>query len=300
MKNKISIYILLAAMTACSAGSDKNNYNARLDFSGKMGHFNIKNFEFVYVNEVKYEDLFPNGSLSSWGTSPGTRAMIKNIMSDKGFIILAENSNIPDGRAIHITCNETFKGQSDVHYKIECIFSAGRYNNKNVLFANIGRAEYQGNPLIPVTKYSETRFAAVKAALNVIIDGFFERPVPIQILVSATGLSDGNKGRAEDYRIAVIDAKLNAISQGGESISSVTFMKSYLSKESYEEELYQMVESKTKAIIKPGYVIKDLGYQHDGTYAVSIICQIEINPYLEENDSSARVIINDYLRKKGR
>ncbi|OPY84733.1 MAG: hypothetical protein A4E71_02503 [Smithella sp. PtaU1.Bin162] len=87
--------------------------------------------------------------------------------------------------------------------------------------------------------------------------------------VNIKGMDDGRKTtRQQDYREAVMDAKLKAIEQAGVSIESITQVVNFQLK-------YDAVESKSKAVLLPGFQIIDIGYIADGTYQVVLIGKIQ-------------------------
>lgn len=89
--------------------------------------------------------------------------------------------------------------------------------------------------------------------------------------VNIKGIDDGIKNnRQRDYREAVMNAKLQAIEQAGSSIESITEVVNFQLK-------YDAVESKSKAILLPGFQIIDIGYIADETYQVVLIGKIHID-----------------------
>ena len=88
--------------------------------------------------------------------------------------------------------------------------------------------------------------------------------------VNIKGVDDGVKtSKQQDYKEAVMNAKLQAIEQAGASIESITKVVNFQLK-------YDAVESKSKAILLPGFQIIDIGYVVDGTYQVVLIGKIQI------------------------
>jgi hypothetical protein len=76
------------------------------------------------------------------------------------------------------------------------------------------------------------------------------------------GVDDGVKtNKQQDYKEAVMNAKLEAIERAGVEIISITKIVNFKTK-------YDKVESKAKAALLPGFQIMDMGYQSDGTYTV--------------------------------
>ena len=93
----------------------------------------------------------------------------------------------------------------------------------------------------------------------------------IDVLIK--GVDDGIKTKKQqDYKEAVMNAKLQAIERAGVKIQSITKVENFMLK-------YDMVESKAKALLLPGFKIMDLGYQQDGTYQV--VLSGKVKPYKE-------------------
>jgi hypothetical protein len=87
--------------------------------------------------------------------------------------------------------------------------------------------------------------------------------------VNIKGMYDGIKtNRQQDYQEAVMNAKLQAIERAGASIESITKVVNFQLK-------YDAVESKSKAILLPGFQIIDIGYVADGSYQVVLIGKIK-------------------------
>ncbi|MEI6608161.1 MAG: DUF1566 domain-containing protein [Deltaproteobacteria bacterium] len=88
--------------------------------------------------------------------------------------------------------------------------------------------------------------------------------------VNIKGVDDGKKtSRQQDYREAVMNAKLQAIEQSGASIESITEVVNFKLK-------YDAIESKSSAILLPGFQIIDIGYVADGTYQIVLIGKIQM------------------------
>jgi hypothetical protein len=87
--------------------------------------------------------------------------------------------------------------------------------------------------------------------------------------VNIKGVDDGIKtSRQQDYQEAVMNAKLQAIERAGAAIESITQVVNFQLK-------YDAVESKSKAILLPGFQIIDIGYVADGTYQVVLTGKIQ-------------------------
>lgn len=88
------------------------------------------------------------------------------------------------------------------------------------------------------------------------------------IEVSIKGVDDGIRTtKQRDYQEALMNAKLQAVERAGVEITSVTKIEDFQLK-------YDTIESKSKAILLPGFQIMDIGYQPDGTYLVILIGKV--------------------------
>ena len=86
--------------------------------------------------------------------------------------------------------------------------------------------------------------------------------------VMVKGVDDGVRtNKQQDYREAVMNAKLQAIERAGVEISSVTRVVNFQIK-------YDMVESKSEAVLEPGFQIIDIGYSEDGSYLVVLSARV--------------------------
>lgn len=102
--------------------------------------------------------------------------------------------------------------------------------------------------------------------------------------VSIKGIDDGVKTtKQQDYKEAVMNAKLQAIEQAGASIESITRVENFQLK-------YDVIESKSNAILLPGFQIIDIGYVADGTYQVVLVGKIKVG---KEGDQKGREIFRD-------
>jgi len=89
------------------------------------------------------------------------------------------------------------------------------------------------------------------------------------IQVHEIGLDDGiDEGKKIDYDEAVLDAKRKACEKAGCKITSEAEMKNSILYEKW-------VETSSRSYLLPGYDIKDLGYDKDGTYRVSLSGQVK-------------------------
>lgn len=90
----------------------------------------------------------------------------------------------------------------------------------------------------------------------------------IEVLIK--GVDDGVKSsRDKDYKEAVMNAKLQAIERAGVAISSLTKVENFALK-------YDMVETRAKALLLPGFQVIDVGYQTDGTYQVVLSGRVQL------------------------
>ena len=90
------------------------------------------------------------------------------------------------------------------------------------------------------------------------------------IYVLIKGIDDGIKSsRDRDYKEALMNAKLQAIERAGAEIASVTRVEDFTLK-------FDMVESRAKAVLLPGFQVIDMGYQQDGTYQVVLAGKVQV------------------------
>jgi PEGA domain len=103
----------------------------------------------------------------------------------------------------------------------------------------------------------------------------FQSPCFAEIIdVQIKGIDDGIKTtKQQDYKEAVLFAKREAIERAGVELVSVTTVKDLAL---YED----LIESKAKAVLLPGYTIVDIGYTEDGEYTVMLIGKV--NPAVED------------------
>lgn len=98
------------------------------------------------------------------------------------------------------------------------------------------------------------------------------------VVVVIKGIDDGKKtSKQQDYKEAVINAKLQAIERAGVEVQSITKMENFQLKS-------EIVESKAKALIMPDFQIIDIGYQTDGTYQV--VFSGKVNPTRDPNSNT--------------
>ncbi|HOC59211.1 MAG: DUF1566 domain-containing protein [Syntrophaceae bacterium] len=90
----------------------------------------------------------------------------------------------------------------------------------------------------------------------------------IEVLIK--GIDNGIRtSRDRDYQEAVMNAKLQAIERAGVSVQSMTKVENFQLK-------FDMVESRAKAVLLPGFQIIDIGYQKDGTYQVVLSGKVQV------------------------
>jgi hypothetical protein len=115
----------------------------------------------------------------------------------------------------------------------------------------------------------------MKKILISIISIFLLCTFPLQVFsetieVQIKGVDDGKKTTKQlDYMEALLDAKLKAIERAGVEIQSITKVENFQLK-------YDLVESKAKAVLLPGFQVEDMGYQIDGTYQVVLAGKIQV------------------------
>jgi hypothetical protein len=101
--------------------------------------------------------------------------------------------------------------------------------------------------------------------LSAPIEGWSET---LDVLIK--GIYGGPKtSREAAYKEAVMNAKLQAIERAGVEVTSITKVENFTLK-------YDMVESKAKAVLLPGFQVIDMGYQTDGTYQVVLSGKVKV------------------------
>lgn len=102
----------------------------------------------------------------------------------------------------------------------------------------------------------------------------------IDVLIK--GMDDGVKtNKQQDYKEAVMNAKLQAIERAGVEIQSITRVVNFQTK-------FDMVETKAKAVLMPGFQIMDMGYQSDGTYQVVLSGKVQTKAEEKIQDKQLR------------
>lgn len=108
--------------------------------------------------------------------------------------------------------------------------------------------------------------------------------------VNIKGIDDGIKtSRQQDYQEAVMNAKLQAIERAGASIEAITQVVNFQLK-------YDAVESKSKAMLMPGFQIIDIGYVADGTYQIVLAGRIQT----DRQEAPNREIVKKTARETAR
>lgn len=111
------------------------------------------------------------------------------------------------------------------------------------------------------------KFWTIAAVLSLFIPGISWGDV---IDVTIKGIDDGVRtSKQQDYNEALMNAKLQAIERAGVAIESITRIVNFQVK-------FDMVESKAKAILMPGFQVVDIGYAEDGTYHVVLSGKIQV------------------------
>lgn len=109
---------------------------------------------------------------------------------------------------------------------------------------------------------------ATTLILVIILIPLTATPETIDVLIK--GIDDSVKtNKQQDYKEAVMNAKLQAIERAGVEIASITRVVNFQLK-------YDMIESKAEAVLLPGFQIMDMGYQTDGTYQVVLSGKVTV------------------------
>lgn len=124
------------------------------------------------------------------------------------------------------------------------------------------------------------------------IDSFDSSTFSSQLIeVSIKGIDDGvNTNRQRDYAEAVMNAKLQAIERVGVEIKSLTIIKDFQLQS-------DIIESKSRGILVPGFRVVDMGYQTDGTYQIVLSGKVK-SP--KESVDSKEIRYAKSLIKRGR
>ncbi len=101
-----------------------------------------------------------------------------------------------------------------------------------------------------------------------------------EISISVKGISDNkNDGYQKDRQEAIMDAKRQACLKAGVSIKSTSTTENFIT-------TYDYIESKSDAILLPGFNIMDIGYVDNGTYNVVLVGKIKTSIGSEESKTS--------------
>ena len=97
--------------------------------------------------------------------------------------------------------------------------------------------------------------------------------------VQIKGFDDGVRTtKQQDYKEAVLFAKRDAIERAGVRIKSMTTVEDFVVNSDY-------IESQAEAVLMPGFIVMDIGYQQDGTYLVILSGEIKTS----DSDQSERL-----------
>jgi hypothetical protein len=114
-------------------------------------------------------------------------------------------------------------------------------------------------------------------SLTMVFVGFLQAQEILDIMVK--GISDAqNDGAQKDRMEAIMDAKLQACEKAGVAINAKTTVENF-------QTVYDLVESKSEAVLLPGYQLMDVGYTADGTFQVVLSGKIKI---IEEEQISIK------------
>jgi hypothetical protein len=90
----------------------------------------------------------------------------------------------------------------------------------------------------------------------------------IDIMVK--GISDAqNDGAQKDRMEAIMDAKQQACEKAGIQIKAETTIENF-------QMVYDLIESKSEAVLLPGYQLMDIGYAADGTFQVVLSGKLKV------------------------
>ena len=88
--------------------------------------------------------------------------------------------------------------------------------------------------------------------------------------ISVKGISDSNKeGAQKDRQEAIMDAKRQACEKAGVQLKSTTTVENF-------QTIFDYIESKSEAVLLPGFQIIDIGYVADETYQVVLSGKIKV------------------------
>jgi len=105
-------------------------------------------------------------------------------------------------------------------------------------------------------------------------------------------MDDGVKTtKQQDYKEALMNAKLQAIERAGVEITSITRVINFQTK-------FDMVESKAKAVLLPGFKAMDMGYQVDGTYQVVLVGKVGVGDS-KKKKGALRLIFEGFVINVG-
>jgi hypothetical protein len=127
----------------------------------------------------------------------------------------------------------------------------------------------------------------VKKLLSLLILLFLPQPVCAGIIdIQIKGIDDGIKTtKQQDYKKSVLFAKRQAIERAGVKISSKSTVKNLILEEDY-------IESKSEALLLPGYQIIDVGYDENGNYVTILIGKIQTQQKQNEQEKYKSVYLD--------
>jgi len=103
--------------------------------------------------------------------------------------------------------------------------------------------------------------------------------------ISVKGISDDKKdGAQKDRKEAILDARRQACEKAGLSIQSRTTVENF-------QTTFDLVETRSEAVLLPGYQIIDIGYVADGTYNVVLIGKIKPSSAVPREFSDFHLIV---------
>ncbi|MBW7996815.1 MAG: hypothetical protein FVQ81_09675 [Candidatus Glassbacteria bacterium] len=99
--------------------------------------------------------------------------------------------------------------------------------------------------------------------------------------VTIKGVDDGVRtSKQQDYKEALLHAKLQAIERAGVAIESITRIVNFQMK-------LKQVETKAKAVLLPGFQVIDIGYTEDGSYQVVLSGKLRVGGATASEDVPA-------------
>lgn len=119
---------------------------------------------------------------------------------------------------------------------------------------------------VPVEHRGDFKMKILLIVLAICFTNVFSQDV---VSFQIFGTDDGIKSnREQDYKEALLDAKIKALDRVGIQIKTETEISDY-------NVIKEIVESKSEGVILPGMSITEMGYSDDGFYQVLIIGEIK-------------------------